>query len=160
MSPLWSRRLPPAAGHEDDTLPEVQFHGLDVGSVGPSGLYEVTTTAGVWVRLHDMSFLGLAYFCEPPVLTMAFRYEDPEWTPDSAVETPLAVFTFEGVHVHSWTDEEPTPDTPPGVLGQVSLFDYFRPTGTFHLSTYVVDFVFTATSVDLRLDRRDAVWAS
>ncbi|MDP9431632.1 MAG: hypothetical protein M3P91_02615 [Actinomycetota bacterium] len=91
---------------------------------------------------------------------MAFRYEDPEWTPDSAAETPLSVFTFEGLHVHSWTGEEPTPDTPPGVLGQVSLFDYFRPTGTFHLSTYVVDLVFTATSVDLRLDRRDAVWAS
>jgi hypothetical protein len=38
-------------------------------------LYEFTTTAGVPVRLHDMSFLGFTYTPRPPTPVIRFLYD-------------------------------------------------------------------------------------
>ncbi len=69
------------------------------------GLYEFQTDDGVWVRLHDMRFLGFDYIVQPATLTMRFLYDDPKWTPPEASATPVAVFQFTDVLVWQWEDD-------------------------------------------------------
>jgi len=118
---------------------------LDEVRAAGSGLYEVTTTTGVPVRLHDMSLTRLVHDATARTLVIEFLYDDTTWTPPEAEATPLAVFWFEGVEVLQQQDEAAEPDTSPDVLGQVAWFNYEEPSGVFHLSTYTTDLVFSAS---------------
>ncbi len=83
-----------------------------------TGLYEVTTTAGVPVRLHDMSLTRLTHDAAARKLVMVFRYDDQQWTPPEAEVTPVAVFSFDDVEVVERQDESAAPETPPDALRQ------------------------------------------
>lgn len=88
----------------------------EIRSAG-TGLYEVQTTSGVPVRLHDMALERLVHDGTARTLVMQFRYDDEQWTPPEAKATPVAVFSFDGVDVYE-QQEDPAPlDTPPDALG-------------------------------------------
>jgi hypothetical protein len=70
---------------------------LDEVRAAGTGLYEVTTTTGVPVRLHDMSLTRLAHDEAARTLVIEFLHDDPQWTPPEAETTPLAVFSFDDV---------------------------------------------------------------
>ena len=97
---------------------------LDEVRAAGSGLYEVTTTEGVPVRLHDMSLTRLVHDEVKRTLVMEFLYDAQQWTPPEAAATPLAVYSFEDVVVLEQEDEPVEPDDPPEALGQVSFFNY------------------------------------
>ena len=84
-----------------------RFVGVELDEVraANTGLYEVTTTAGVPVRLHDMSLTRLAHDAAARTLVMEFLYDDPDWTPPEAEATPVAVFTFDDVEIVEQRDE-------------------------------------------------------
>ncbi len=124
---------------------------LDEVRAAGTGLYELTTTTGVPVRLHDMSLTRLAHDAAARTLVMEFLYDDPQWTPPEAVATPLAVFSFDDVEVFEQEDETAAPDTPPDELGLVQGFDFDEWSGVFALSAYTTYWAFTASVVTLRL---------
>ncbi len=119
---LWPWAVRPRAGATSPGT-ATRFQGVTLDAVRSSGgLYEVTTTSGVPVRLHDMSFLDLTYApTSPPSLVLRFAYDDPAWTPVEAARTPVAVFTFGGVLVLQHEDEPTTPDTPAEWLREVQV---------------------------------------
>lgn len=125
------------------TLDEVRCAG--------TGLYEVTTTDGVPVRLHDMSLERLSHDPAARTLILEFRYDEPEWTPPEAEATTVAVFSFDGVEVVDQQDDPATPDTPPSALGQVSSFDYDERSGVFSLSAYTTCWAFRASAASIAL---------
>jgi hypothetical protein len=116
-----------------------------------TGLYEVTTTAGVPVRLHDMSLTRLTHDPAVRKLVMEFLYDDPQWTPPEAEATPVAMFSFDDVEVVEQQDDPAPPGTPPDVLGQVQGFDYDERSGVFALSAYTTYWVFRARVLTLTL---------
>jgi hypothetical protein len=116
-----------------------------------TGLYEVTTTAGVPVRLHDMSLTRLTHDAAARKLVMEFLYDDPQWTPPEAEATPVAMFSFDDVEVVEQQDDPAAAGTPPDVLGQVQGFDYDERSGVFALSAYTTYWVFRASVVTLTL---------
>jgi hypothetical protein len=105
----------------------------------------------VWVRLHDMQFLGFEYKVQPPTLTLRFVYDDPEWTPPEARTAPLAVFQFSDVLVWQWEDDHDLFETPVGVRGQVSELDYYGATNVFSLVTLNTTLLFSARRLAVRL---------
>lgn len=131
------------------------FRGLTREAVRTqeTGLYEVLTTDGVPVRLHDMSFLGLTFEpSSPPSLVLRFGYDDPTWTPDVAMATPVAVFAFSDVVVLQHDDVPVEPGTPAGAVRQVCAFDHHEATATFTLSTFTTHVVFTASALTVSLE--------
>ena len=147
------RRAGLTLGSVSDEPTETRFDGVPLDEVlaGGTGLYEVTTTSGVPVRLHDMSLTRLDHDPDRRTLLMEFLYDDPQWTPDAARQTPLAVFAFDGVEVVEQQDEPVEPGTPEHALGQVQGFDYHQASGVFALSAYTTYWVFRATRVALTL---------
>jgi hypothetical protein len=137
----------------DPQLAPTRFVGVtpdEVRAAG-TGLYEVTTTAGIPVRLHDMSLTRLTHDAAARKLVMEFLYDDPQWTPPEAEATPVAVFAFDDVEVLEQQDEPAAPGTPPDALGQVQSFDYDERSGIFALSAYTTYWVFRASVVTLTL---------
>lgn len=131
-----------------------RFEGVSLDAVlaGGTGLYEVFTSSGVPVRLHDMSLTRLVYDADRRRLMMTFLYDDPEWTPDAARDTPQAVFTFDGVEVLEQQDQPAEPGTPSDALGLVQGFDFHSQSGIFALSAYTTYWVFRADSLVLTLE--------
>jgi hypothetical protein len=127
-----------------------EFVGIAGGSAGFP--YAFTTSAGVPVRLHDMTFEGFTYRTSPPGLTMRFRYDDPEWTPREASATPVAVFTFDGVQVWQWEDDHDLFEVPGADRGQVGNFDWYAPTNTFSLGTINTTLLFSADRLVVGLE--------
>ncbi len=121
----------------------------DVRAAG-TGLYEVTTTAGVPVRLHDMSLTRLTHDATARKLVMEFLYDDPQSTPAEA--EAVAVFSFDDVEVVEQQDEPAASGTPPKVLHEVQGFDYDERSGVFALSAYTTYWVFRASVVRLTLE--------
>lgn len=138
---------------DKESPPATRFDGVSLEEVlaGGTGLYEVKTASGVPVRLHDMSLVKLAHDPGHRLLVIDFLYDDPQWTPDAARDTPLAVSTFRGVEVLEQQDESAEAGTPEGAVGQVQGFDYNRSSGTFALSAFTTYWVFRAISVTLTL---------
>jgi hypothetical protein len=124
---------------------------LDEVRAAGTGLYEVATTAGVPVRLHDMSLTRLTHDAAARKLVMEFLYDDPQWTPPEAEATPVAMFSFDDVEVVEQQDEPAESGTPPDVLGWVRGFDYDERSGVFALSAYTTYWVFRASVVTLTL---------
>jgi len=136
---------------DEGTGGTTRFEGVSLDEVlaGGTGLYEVTTSSGVPVRLHDMSLVGLSHDPDRRTLVMKFLYDDPQWTPDAARETPLAVFAFDGVEVVEQQDEPAGPGTPEDALGQVQSFDYHQESDVFALSAYTTYWEFRASRLAL-----------
>lgn len=136
-----------------DEAPATRFVGVTLDEVraAGTGLYEVTTTGGVPVRLHDMALTRLVHDPAARTLVMEFEYDDPQWTPPEAEATPVAVFSFVGVEVVEQEDDPAPPDTPPDALGQVSTFDYDERSGVFALSAFTTYWVFTADAASIAL---------
>ena len=132
---------------------ETRFDGVSPDEVlaGGTGLYEVITTSGVPVRLHDMSLTRLDHDPDRRTLVMEFLYDDPQWMPEATRQTPLAVFAFDGVVVVEQQDQPAVPGTPEDALGQVQGFDYDQASGIFALSAYRTYWVFRAVSLNLTL---------
>ncbi len=135
------------------TGPKTRFEGVSLAEVLAynTGLYEVMTPSGVPVRLHDMSLTRLVHDPDRRTLLIEFLYDDPEWTPEAARLTPLAVFAFEDVEVLEQQDEPVDPGTPDAALGQVGGFDYHQESDIFALSALTTSWVFRASSVTLTL---------
>ncbi len=76
--------------------PPVEYLGIATSDLERPDFtpYEFQTEGGVWVRLHDMQFIGFGYEVPTAELTMRFVYDDPQWTPPEARATPVAVFRF------------------------------------------------------------------
>lgn len=113
--------------------------------------YEFRTDAGVWVRLHDMRFLGLEYEALPRVLTLRFIYDDPAWTPPEAEATPLASFRFEDVLILRWEDHASTRETPAEHRGQVGDLELDVATTVFSLDVTDMRLAFEARRMEVRL---------
>lgn len=136
---------------------------MEYGGIATSSLerpdftpYEFETDGGVWVRLHDMRFVGFDYLAQPPTLTMRFVYDDPEWTPPGARTTPVAVFEFSGVQVWQWEDDHDLFETPADVRGQVSRLDYYAPTNVFSLGTLNTALLFSGSRLAVHLEPPDS----
>jgi hypothetical protein len=132
----------------------VEFSGIAAASLERSDFspYEFQTDSGVWVRLHDMRFMGLDYRVLPSTLTLRFVYDDPEWTPPDAMETPVAVFRFSGVQVWQWEDDFDLSETPQEHRGQVSDLGYYAPTNVFSLLTLNSSLLFSASRLAVELE--------
>ena len=132
---------------------EVRWDGVSLHEVlfAGSGLYDVMTTSGVPVRLHEMSLVDLRHDEDRRRLVVQFLYDDPAWTPEQARATPLAVFTFDDVEVLQQEDEPAEPGTPPDVLGEVHWFGYDPASGVFDLCACTTWWVFRASSVSLTM---------
>ena len=132
----------------------VEFVGIAASSLQRPDFtpYEFQTDEGVWVRLHDMQFVGLDYRVQPPTLTMRFLYDDPEWTPPEARATPVAVFRFSDVHLWQWEDDYELLETPVAARGQVGALDYFPPTNVFSLGTMNTTCLFSASGLAVHLE--------
>jgi hypothetical protein len=133
----------------------VEFSGIAEDSVGRPdfGLYEFQTDGGVWVRLHEMRFLGFDYVVQPATLTVRFVYDDPKWTPQEASATPVAVFQFTDVLVWQWEDDYALRfETPQEERGQINDFGYYAPTNVFSLETLSTRLLFSAGRLVVRLE--------
>lgn len=128
---------------------------LDEVLAGGSGLYEVTTTSGVPVRLHDMSLVALVHDEDRGSLVVELLYDDPDWLPEQARGTPRAVFAFDGVEVLLQEDKPTEPGTPGDVLGQVQSFDFDPTSGVFDLCAHTTWWVFRAAGVSLTMRADD-----
>lgn len=106
----------------------------------PSFPWEFRTDTGLWVRLHDMDFLGLEHQVLPPTLTLRFAYSDLEWTPPDFQATPVAALRFEAVALHRWED---LPD-PVGDPAQMVWASYVTVGGLFQFVTTATQLVFSA----------------
>ena len=154
---------PPESGaagtsvHGVDEARTTHFVGVTLDKVraAGTGMYEVTTTGGVPVRLHDMTLDRLVHDPVARTLLMDFRYDEEQWTPPEAAATPVAVFSFDGVEVVEQQDEPAPPDTPPNALGQVSGFDFDEQSGIFALSTFTTYWAFTADAASITLRSAD-----
>jgi hypothetical protein len=153
----------PAAAVESPlhAWPQVDGPPVEYVGIAPSDLkrpdftpYEFQTDGGVWVRLHDMQFVGFDYGVQPPTLTMRFVYD---WTPPEARTTPVAVFQFNGVQVWQWEDEYDVLETPLDVRGQVSYLDYHFPTNVFSLGTANTSLLFSARRLAVHLEPLSSV---
>ena len=142
----------------DTTAAAVAFEGIAVSSLQRPDftLYEFQTQAGVWVRLHDMRFLGLQYDAQSSTLTMQFLYDDTQWTPPEASDTPLAVFQFRAVQVRHWEDDGDPLETPSAARGQVDELSYDEATGDFTLGTVDTTLRFSARRLAVHLGPRPA----
>ena len=158
---LFRKRKQPSRTTEAPTEagPEVSSSAVEYEGIAQSSLhradftpYEFQTEAGVWVRLHDMQFLGFEYEVQAPALTMRFVYDDPDSTPPEARSTPLAVFRFSDVQVWQWEDDHDLFETPVGVRGQVSELDYYAATNVFSLGTVNTTLLFSARRLTVRLE--------
>lgn len=137
----------------DEAASPVELVGIEQGDADPSAFYpyEFKTERGVWVRLHDMRYLGFEYEARSRALTLRFLYDDPAWTPADALSTPLARFQFEGVKVRQWEDGMCEPEWPVGARGQVSDL-MLEPGGDrFFLDTYDTWLVFSARRLQVDL---------
>lgn len=121
-----------------------------------TGFYEVASDTGVPVRLHDMTFLGGQLVTARARLVLAFRYDQPEWTPAAAVATPVAAFTFDGVRI---LHEEASEEVPPSYRGEVHDFAVDPAAGSFQLETAGVVLWFTAERATLVMRRDSAEFA-
>ncbi len=133
----------------------VEFAGIatDSRERPDFGLYEFQTDDGVWVRLHDMRFLGFDFVVQPRTLTMRFVYDDSKWTPLEAFATPVAVFQFTDVLVWQWEDDYALMfETPQEGRGQISDFGYYAPTNVFSLETLSTRLLFSAGRLVVRLE--------
>ena len=139
----------------ENTRPPTDFVGITADS--PNLPYEFDTSAGVPVRLHDMTFEGFTYRTSPPGLTMRFRYDDPTWTPPEASATPVAVFTFDGVQVWKWEDDHDLFEVPEAYRGQVGSFDWYASTNTFSLGTINTSLLFSADRLSVHLEPAPSV---
>lgn len=138
-----------------EPVPPVEYSGIASGGPGEQPvftLYEFQTAGGVWVRLHDMQFLGFDYRVQPATLTMRFVYDDPEWTPPDARETPVAVFTFGAVQVWQWENDHDVVETPVEARGQVNHLEPHEPTNVFSLGTMNTTLLFSAARLDVHLE--------
>jgi hypothetical protein len=144
------RREPPIDPPPATPPLPTEFVGIAGGSTGFP--YEFHTSAGVPVRLHDMSFEGLTRRTSPPGLTMRFRYDDPRWTPTEAVSTPVAVFSFSRVQIWQWEDDPDLFEVPDDARGQVSSFDWYASTNTFELATISTTLLFSADRLTVHLE--------
>lgn len=88
----------------------------------------------------------------PPSLVLRFLYDDPAFTPQAAVDRPVAVFTFANAVVLRHEDEPAEPDTPADALRQVEGFDDHEATATFAFSSLTTHVVFTAATLTLTLE--------
>jgi hypothetical protein len=146
--------VPPQAWPQVMSTP-VEFPGIaeDSRERPDFGLYEFQTVDGVWVRLHEMRFLGFDYVVQPATLTMRFVYDDPKWTPLEASATPVAVFQFTDVLVWQWDDDCALMfETPQEERGQISDFGYYAPTNVFSLETLTTRLLFSAGRLVVRLE--------
>ena len=136
-----------------DEVRATHFVGVTLDEVrcARTGLYEVKTTGGVPVRLHDMSLERLKHDLVSRTLVMEFRYDDPQWTAPEAWATPVAVFSFDNVEIVEQHDDPASPDTPQDALGQVSAFDYHERSGVFALSAYTTYWAFRASTASITL---------
>ncbi|RJK92979.1 hypothetical protein [Vallicoccus soli] len=135
-----------------DSMISLRGVSLEEVRAGGTGLYELTTTSGVPVRLHDMAFKCMTYEpTAPPSMVLRFLYDDPAWTPREAVATPVAEFRFFDVIVLSHADEAAAPDTPPVTLRHVACFECDDSNGTFALSTSTMHLLFTAAEIEVRM---------
>ncbi len=138
--------------------PPVEYSGIAASSL--EGLhftpYEFQTDGGVWVRLHDMQFVGFDYQVQPPTLNMRFVYDDPGWTPPEARATPVAVFRFSDVQVWQWEDDYDLFESPVDARGQVSYLDYYGPTNVFSLGTLNTTLLFSASRLAVHLEPLDS----
>ena len=126
--------------------------GIGDSGAASSGLYEFKTQAGVPIRLHDTSFVGVEFrpgAC--PVLVTKFLYSDPRWTPEGARATPLIAISFDDVQVSNWEQEPRADDEPAEAIGQVNNFDYYEQLDAFDLQTYTLRLEFTAKRVEITL---------
>jgi hypothetical protein len=125
----------------------VEFSGIARASLERPDFspYEFETESGIWIRLHDMRLLSFDYQVRLSTLTMRFSYDGPHLTPPEAMGTPVAVFRFSGVQVWQWEDDVDLLETPPGHRGQVSGFEYHRPTNVFSLDTLDSRLLFSAS---------------
>lgn len=143
--------LAPATGAAGEAA--VEFVGIADESLARPDFtpYEFQTEAGVWVRLHDMRFLGLEYDALPRTLTLRFLYDDPAWTPPGAESTPLAVLRFEDVLIRRWEDHVSTRETPAEHRGQVGDLELDAHSATFLLDVTDGRLAFEARLMQVRL---------
>ena len=146
----WNRHYAPVA--EFVGVTSEPGWGIGDSRGASSGLYEFKTEAGVPVRLHDASFIGVDFRAGPtPLLVTRFLYEDPKWTPAEARSTPLIKIQFEDVQISKWEQEPHAIDEPTEAIGQVSSFDYYEDVDAFDLQTYTLRLEFTAKRVEVTL---------
>ncbi len=124
---------------------------LDEVRAAGTGLYEVITTAGVPVRLHDMTLTRLTHDAAARRLVLELQYDDPLWTPPEAEATPFAVLSFDGVEVVEQHDEPAGPQSPPDALGLVQGFDFDERSGVFALSAATTYWAVRAGAATLEL---------
>jgi hypothetical protein len=134
----------------------VEFSGIASASLERPDFspYAFQTDSGVWVRLHDMRFMGFDYQVQPSTLTLRFVYDDPEWTPPEATGTPVAVLRFSGVQVWQWEDDFDLFETSQEHRGQVSDLGYYEPTNVFSLLTLNSSLLFSASGLAVELKPR------
>ena len=145
---------PPEHAWPQVEKPPVAFSGILADSLSGANLpYEFQTDGGVWVRLHDMRFVGFEYRVQPPALTIRFLYDDPQWTPPEALATPLATFSFSDVQVWKWEDDFDLFETPVDARGQVGSFDFHPPSNVFSLGTMNTSLLFSAARLAVELER-------
>jgi len=118
---------------------------------GGTGLYEFRTDTRVPVYLHDTAFEVLTYRPGPtPTLRLQFRYDDPEWTPPEAADTPVVEMIFDQVRIGRWVEDHDAFSVPEDALGQVHLFDYDGADG-FVLNTLTTELTFSAETATICL---------
>lgn len=154
-----SKRVLPATPLTDAAAAAPERAGTSFAGIAVSSLerrdftpYDFQTDEGVWVRLHDMQFMGFDYQVRTAALTLRFVYDNPEWTPPEARATPVAVFRFSDVVMHAWEDDEDLLGTPVEVRGQVRDLDYWPSTNEFSLDTVNTRLRFSARSLDVQLE--------
>lgn len=114
------------------------------------GLYEFWTDTSVPVRLHDMDFQSLHSFPASRRLVLRFVYDAASIPPEAAA-TPVAVLTFDGVHLLQVREDADAFEHPQETWSQVTAFDYEPSTGTLALFTFTMDLVFTADLLTVAL---------
>lgn len=134
--------------------PPPVFEGVTLDEVRAlgTGLYEVVSTSGVHVYLHDLAFVGLVYDSQQRTLVTRFLDYEPGTLGDAHRDTPLVVYAFEGVQTLQHEEELVEPGTPDYALGQVGGFDYDERTAIFALSTWTIFWVFRASRCRLTLE--------
>ncbi|WP_433008617.1 hypothetical protein [Kribbella sp. CA-294648] len=123
----------------------------DVAS-GGTGLYEFRTAGGVPVYLHDTTLTSLEWQPVLRRLVVRFAYDDPQWTPAEAVDTPVVVMAFDDVVIREWRqDHEDEESAPANVAGQVSDFSYDGG-DSFGLVTYQSEISFRAKRLTVSVE--------
>ena len=152
------RRAKPAEPPGTHAWPVVERPAVEFSGIARSYLdrpdftpYEFQTDAGVWVRLHDMQFLGFEFQVRPSTLTMRFVYDDIAWTPPEARPTPVAVLRFSDVQVWQWEDDVDLLETSTEMRGEVRDLGFHAPTNVFSLETPTTTLLFSAGRLTVEL---------